>query len=101
MVRQETMSESKKMEIKERLALLSSAIDEKVKQLGERGELTNRHEAYAGDLQERQAELRAKLQKAVHDHDFWQAAKSELELDSSALVSEFRSWTEELDTGKV
>ena len=95
------MSDSETMEVQERLARLSKAIDEKVKQLGERGTLTSRHEAYAGDLKERQAELRAKLEKAVHDSDFWEAMKNELELDSSALFSEFRSWAEELDTGKV
>ncbi|PTW59067.1 hypothetical protein C8N35_108103 [Breoghania corrubedonensis] len=95
------MSESKKMEVKERLALLSKAIDEKVKQLDKRGELTSRHEAYAGDLKKRQYELHVKLEKSVHDNNFWEAMKSELELDSSALLSEFRSWVEGLDTGKL
>lgn len=92
------MSESQKSAVRERLASLSSAIDEKLKQLNENGELSSRHESYAGDLKKRQADLHAKLEKAVHDHDVWEAMKNELELDSSALMSEFRSWAEELDT---
>lgn len=94
------MSDSEANTVRERLARLSMEIDETIKALNDRGVLSARHEAYAGDLKKRQAELHARLESAVRNNDVWAAMKEELELDTSALFSEFRSWTEELDTGR-
>ncbi|MDJ0932629.1 hypothetical protein [Breoghania sp.] len=87
--------------MRERLTRLLAAIDDTVKQLREKGELSSRHETYVGDLKKRQEELHAKLETAVRDNNVWDALKHELELDSSALISEFRSWAEDLDTAHV
>lgn len=92
------MSETEKTALRDRLAELQRAVDTKLKTLNERGELSSAHEAYAGDLKQRQAALHQKLEKAVHDHSTWEAMKDEIQLDVSALFSEFRGWEEQLDT---
>ncbi|WP_319774358.1 hypothetical protein [Breoghania sp.] len=92
------MPEQQKDAMSERLAALSKAIDEKVSHLKEHGELSSRHASYVGDLKERQAELRGKLEGAVHDNHVWSAIKNELDLDISSLFSDFRNWVEYLDT---
>ena len=91
------MSTNDPQSLRERLEVLSRALETRARDLETGGNFSHRHGAFVDALRARHDAYRQKLESAVNQGAAWEALKSEVELDINALIQEFADWERALD----
>jgi hypothetical protein len=84
--------------LKARLDEIGRRVDAKIRELKERGQFTDVHEAFNASVRKRQAALGKKVDAALAKGTSWDLMEAEFERDLGGLSGEMLQWVERMDT---